>query len=210
VNPSTKSLEVTPDVIGEVIAPVLTLPAFGRAEMIAARRRGENVDQRVADFWRRYDEAWKEMQKRADEAAERLNVAPYVIWQAVMNSYVLAAALERHTPPSRWGACFPRVIKSDERVRTPFEPVLARRTPRPRARQHRHVRRRKLATSRSSGSDPSNPEPPGGGQPRRRHSKPRLIGEILADYIEQVLAHAHDHLVARRIGREVFDDERPS
>jgi hypothetical protein len=204
------SLEIAPDVVAEVIAPMLALPTFGRQEIMAAHRRGEDVDQLVADFWPRYDAAWAEMKERAAEVAKRLNVAPCVVWEAVWESDAFGAAIERRTPPHRWDTFIPRSIQGPDRVRAPYIAPSAR-TARPRARQHRQVRRRKLANSTSSGNEPSDPEPPGGGQPRRQ-SEPKLIGEILAGYLERVLKRtgptkAHDGLVARRIAREVFGDE---
>jgi hypothetical protein len=189
---SLQTVKHCPDVVDYITEPLRALAPLGRRELMAAKRQGRDLDELNADYWRRYEEAWLEMERRADETAERLGVAPIVIWQQVMESDTMVEVLERKAPPSRWGAMIPRALENGARVTVPSPPTRPARV---------SVKRRARAarTSTPSRGDPDDPDP----------ERPRLIGDILADVLEELLRRtgperAHDALVARRVGREVF------
>jgi hypothetical protein len=67
-----------------------------------------------------------------------------------------------------------------------------RRTKRARVAGTRTATRRTTSTR----GDPDDPDP--------EPEKPRLLGDVLPGYLEQLLGQGHDYLVDRRLGREIF------
>lgn len=151
--PSTTTLGYSPDaVVSRVIEPLRTLAPCGRRELMTARRKGRDCNALAADYWRRYDVAWLEMERLIFEEADRLGVPRGQIWQHVMELDTLGELLESSAPPSRWGFFIPRVLETIDWTPAPPTPVI-----RPRSTSKRRSRAARTATP--SRGDPDDGEP---------------------------------------------------
>jgi hypothetical protein len=141
------------DVLADVTAPFRALPTLGRAELMRARRRGADLHELVESWWARYEEAWTEAERRANEAAKQLELPPMVFGP------VLIDAAARVGPPSRWSHVIEREVTTvTNGARAPRDVAVI--VPRARAREHRPAAaRRTSSSSRTASQDPGDGDP---------------------------------------------------
>jgi hypothetical protein len=150
------SVKDAPDVVAYVTAPLRKLQALGWREILTARRQGGDPDVLVSEFWAKYDKAFAEAERRADQTANRLGVPPIEVDRHVLDA---AAAVCERTPErmTRWGAVIP---KKFETVSASVPTIVATR---PRSTVKRHVRAARTVTPSRGDPDDDDPdgEPPG-------------------------------------------------
>ena len=102
------------DCLHDVTEPLRTLRPLHWSEILAARRQGRDPYQVVAAFWNKYDRAFAEAERRGDEAAKRLGVAPHSFDEHLIDAAgeVCARVPERVT---RWGVAIPKPLERLQR-----------------------------------------------------------------------------------------------